>query len=265
MTRTERIKMNLKGVLYNPYEEKCPYIEGKTARNEAMQIKELSHSHLDLILSMGFRHFGDFFFRPICLKCRKCIPMRIPVRDYRPSKSVQRLYKRNEGLSVELVDPEPTWEMFYLFLKHKTRFKLESNDTFESYKRTFFYPFDFNKMLVIRDGTSLVAVSHLDITALSMSAIYCYFDEAYKSHSPGKFAVYKEIDLARKFNIKWLYLGYYVSSNKHMNYKTDFKPNQMLVTDHVWIDYMNPAGELVNELPEPDYRLLADYKNDHSS
>ena len=97
-----------------------------------------------------------------------------------------------------------------------------------------------------------------------MSAIYCYFDEAYKNHSPGKFAVHKEIELARKSNIRWLYLGYYVPVNKHMNYKTDFKPSQMLITDHVWINYMNTSGEVVNNLPEPDYRLLAEYKNEYS-
>jgi arginine-tRNA-protein transferase len=115
-------------------------------------------------------------------------------------------------------------------------------------------------MLVIRDGSRLVAVSHLDVTANAMSAVYCYFDEDYARFSPGKLAVYKEILLAKEMGIKWLYLGFYIEKNRHTNYKILFKPNQVMVEENLWIDHMDSKGNIINPLPRPHFHHLADYQ-----
>ena len=90
---------------------------------------------------------------------------------------------------------------------------------------------------------------HLDITANALSAVYCYFDENYARFSPGKFSVYKEIEIAKELGVQWLYLGYWVPGNRHTQYKLQFKPNQVMTDDLKWIDHMDASGNIINPLP----------------
>jgi arginine-tRNA-protein transferase len=200
---------------------------------------------------MGYRHFGEIFFRPLCKHCRRCISIRIPVRQFLPSKSVRRLFNRNKHLKVTLEKPVSTLGSFELYNQHKKRFKRQIYESYNLYVKSFFHPFKFNHMLSIKEGSRLVALSHLDITANTMSAVYCYFDENYARFSPGKFSVYKEIEIARERGIQWLYLGYYVPGNRHTQYKLQFKPNQLMTEDFKWIDYMDASGNIINPFPFP--------------
>jgi arginine-tRNA-protein transferase len=145
--------------------------------------------------------------------------------------------------------PVPSMEFHDLYNRHKKRFKRQTPESYELYLNSFYHPFRFNRMLTIRDGAKPVAVAHLDVTADSMSAIYCYFDEDYARHSPGKFAVYKEIETAKRMGLKWLYLGYYIQENRHTTYKIQFKPNQFKTVNNEWLDYMDASGNIINELP----------------
>ncbi|MCP5047810.1 MAG: arginyltransferase [bacterium] len=253
--------MSIRGVLLQPTVDQCPYLEGMVTVNENLYVKELDERDLERFLSMGFRHFGEVFFRPICAHCRSCIPLRVPVEKFSPSKSVRRLFNRNSELTVTLGKPEPSEELFELYKHHKLRFndKRAISESYEQYVESFFYPYPFNRMLTIRLNHDVVAVSHLDVTSNVMSAIYCYFDARYSRYSPGKFAVYKEIMLAKEMGLKWLYLGYYIARNRHTNYKVRFKPNQAMADENQWIDYTDEEGNVLNPLPRPGFRLLADY------
>ncbi|HLP59964.1 MAG TPA: GNAT family N-acetyltransferase [Candidatus Deferrimicrobium sp.] len=244
--------MSIKGLLFQPVTEECPYIDGMTAIHENLLVMELEDEDLEKLLSMGFRHFGEVFFRPLCGYCRRCISVRIPVQRFCPSPSVRRLFNRARDLRVSLENPTPSIAAFEIYMKHKKRFKAKEYDTqerYEHYVRSFFHPFRFNRMLTIRDGDVLVAVSHLDVTAHAMSAIYCYFDETYSRFSPGKLAVYKEIELAKEMGIEWLYLGYYIPRNRHTKYKILFKPNQLMVGYDHWFDYLDETGKIMQPLP----------------
>ncbi len=251
----------MQGVLLQPSAEQCPYLEELIAIHENLLIKELENDDVDTLLRSGFRHFGEFFFRPICAHCRSCVSLRIPVQQYSLTPSVKRLFKRNEGFTVQLESPVLAPEMFALYRQHKKRFK-EINTHPESYEifgKSFFHPYPFSYILTIRDGEKLVAVSHLDITDNAMSAIYCYYDETYARYSPGKYAVYQEIQIAKSWGIRWLYLGFYIEKNRHTKYKMLFRPNQVMVEENVWIDYMDAQGNIQNPLPKPGFHLLADY------
>ena len=58
---------------------------------------------------------------------------------------------------------------------------------------------------------------------IDWSAFYCFYDPDYKDFSLGKYAVLKQIELAREQQIDWLYLGYYIKNCQKMNYKNQFK------------------------------------------
>lgn len=235
--------------------EECPYINSMISINENMIVTDLEDHDLEMLLRLGFRHFGEVFFRPLCSHCRSCISIRIPVQQFLPSKSVRRLFNRNKHFNVTLEKPVPGIETFELYNQHKKRFKRQPSESYGLYVKSFFHPFTFNRMLSIRDGDKLVALSHVDVTANAMSAVYCYFDEAYARFSPGKFAVYKEIEMAKEQGVQWLYLGYYIPQNRHTYYKILFKPNQLMTEDNKWIDYMDASGKIVNPIPRTELRL----------
>ncbi|MCU0285811.1 MAG: GNAT family N-acetyltransferase [Acidobacteria bacterium] len=245
--------MSIKGLIFQPVTEECPYLEGMSAIHENLLIVELENEDLEKLLNMGFRHFGEIFFRPICGYCRRCISLRIPVQSFSPSLSVRRLFNRARGLQVTLEKAEPSIAAFEIYMQHKKRFKTKEYDPQERYGhyvRSFFHPFPFNRMLTIKEGDQLIAVSHLDVTEKTMSAIYCYFDEKYSRFSPGKLAVYKEIELAKEMGIEWLYLGYYIPRNRHTKYKIQFKPNQLMIGYEHWFDYMDHSGKISQPLPQ---------------
>lgn len=239
-------------MLLKPVAEECPYLANMISIYENIYIISLEEDDLETLLSEGFRHFGEVFFKPICTYCNSCISVRIPVQQFSRSKSVKRLFNRNKRFNVILEEkPVPGKEAFELYNRHKKRFKKKYFESYELYVKSFFHHFKFNRMLSIREGNKLIAVSHLDVTANTMSAVYCYFDEKYNRFSPGKFAVYKEIELAKEMGIKYLYLGYYIQQNRHTQYKILFKPNQLMVEDNKWRDYMDSSGNIINPLAQP--------------
>ncbi len=238
----------IKGVLLETMKRDCPHINGEISSDENLLIYDLDDNDQEILLENAYRHFGEIYFRPDCAHCRQCISIRIPVQQYSPSKSVRRLLNRNKNFRVSLDNPKPSMEFFRLYNQHKKRFETQYEEDYVHYMKSFYHPFKFNRMLCVWDDEKIVSVSHLDITAKAMSAVYCYFDQHYNRYSPGKFAVYKEIEIAKKMDIPWLYLGYYIPPNKHTHYKIDFKPNQYLTADNKWIDYMDNSGKIINKL-----------------
>jgi arginyl-tRNA--protein-N-Asp/Glu arginylyltransferase len=241
--------MSIKGLLLQPVVEECPYLDSMISISETLLIQELEDQDMEMLLGVGFRHFGEIFFRPLCKHCRRCISIRIPVHKFSPSKSVRRLYNRSRHFKVNLEKPVPSQEAFELYNRHKKRFRRQFYESYHHYVKSFFHPFQFNRMLTIKDGTKLISLTHLDVTANALSAVYCYFDENYARFSPGKFSIYKEIEIARELGVQWLYLGYYVPGNRHTKYKLQFKPNQVMTDDLNWIDHMDASGNIINPLP----------------
>ncbi len=240
--------MAIQGAILEPMEMPCPYIEGLQSINENIFVLNIDDEDMDRLLQQGYRHFGSIFFRPMCGHCNSCISIRIPVKEFTQTKSVKRLYNKNKHLKVSLETPMPDPSLFELYKKHKTRFNMpaeEMEESYENYLQSFFFPFPFNRMLMIRDGERVVSVSHLDVTEHSISAVYCYHDSDYARFSPGKFSVYKEIEMAQELGIDFLYLGYYIPQNRHSRYKIDFKPNQLMTVDGQWVDYLDAAGNIV--------------------
>jgi len=82
----------------------------------------------------------------------------------------------------------------------------------------------------------LVAVAIADAGRESISAVYCYFDPAFRMLSLGTYSVLRQVALCRDTNRRYLYLGFYIAESRHMSYKSRFRPNQRLI-DGVWSEF----------------------------
>jgi len=86
------------------------------------------------------------------------------------------------------------------------------------------------EILYIRDN-KLIGVDLVDFLQDGLSAIYFYYDPDYAHLSLGKFSLYKQIEMAKKRTLEWIYLGYYVKECGSLSYKDEYKPNQILKND----------------------------------
>lgn len=97
----------------------------------------------------------------------------------------------------------------------------------------------------MRDGTyhhlytlnsNLAALAVLDITPSAVSAVYFLYDPSLLgAWSPGKLSALHEAALAMKLEREWYYMGYWIKGCAKMEYKKEFRPQEVLRRgDGVW-------------------------------
>jgi leucyl-tRNA---protein transferase len=92
-----------------------------------------------------------------------------------------------------------------------------------------------------QDG-KLVGVALGDKTSKSFSAIYTFYEVPNKRMSLGTYSVLKQLEFARQSGMKYFYLGYYISENASLTYKSSFRPNEVYM-GREWRRFRNAAGD----------------------
>ncbi len=253
--------MSLSCILLNDITVPCGYFEGHAFTSEHYMIGSIDNDDLDSLLEAGYRHFGCYFFRPVCTHCHRCVPIRVLLPGYKFPRSARRLFNRNSRFRTEVTEPRPSGEAFELYRLHKKRFGEISMEHYDQFVESFFYHFSSSYQLSVFDGDKLICVSHFDMTDFALSAIYCYFDDTYAKNSLGSFAIYKEIELGLQNSLQYLYLGYFIRENRHMSYKANYRPNQVCLREGKWADYRDKDNNLVYDGREeplfyPQTRLI---------
>lgn len=216
----------------------CSYLEQQQAvtlfLDPAEPIDEEVYGRLS---ELGFRRSGDHLYRPHCPRCKACVPARIPVELFTPNKQQKRIYKRNQDLQVERRPPRLTDEIYQLYSRYiNTRHA--DGDMYPPSEQQFSSflvsdsPFcEFNEFRL--DGR-LLAVAVTDRLANGLSAVYTFFDPDEPRRSLGRYAILWQIEEARRSELPALYLGYWIRNCRKMNYKTEYRPLEMLINQR-WI------------------------------
>lgn len=74
-----------------------------------------------------------------------------------------------------------------------------------------------------------VALCVLDVLDHGLSAMYTFFDPSLAQRSLGTWVILWQIEKARRLNLPFLYLGYWIRDCDKMRYKTDFRPLELLI------------------------------------
>jgi arginine-tRNA-protein transferase len=197
-------------------------------------------------MDAGFRRSGKLLYQPACRGCRACLPIRVPVATFRPDKSQRRSRRRNQDLIVSVSEPVATDEKFELYRKFLAgRFERSDpeEESRESFER-FLYDSPVQTLeFEYRDGAGrLVAVGLCDVCRESLSSVYFYYDPAESRRGPGTFGALHEIETAARLGVPYYYLGYWVAGCGAMDYKANFRPNEVLSADGVWRPGAGPAA-----------------------
>ncbi|WP_321992109.1 GNAT family N-acetyltransferase [Marispirochaeta aestuarii] len=223
----------------------CPYLEGKTARMEQFITYSIGPEEHETLLAHGYRHFGNYYFRPDCGVCSRCIPLRVRVTGISLHRSWRRLLNKSVFLELRINDTPSIQEAFDLYNLHKRRFGDGEQPDIRIFRESFFTEHPASRILTLRDRKRLVAVAHFDQVANSLSAVYTYYDDKdYARVSPGKLSIIHLIQLAAATGRKFLYLGYYVHDNPFMSYKAGFTPFEYSPRGGVWSRPRDALGEI---------------------
>ena len=136
------------------------------------------------------------------------------------------------ALSIEIGDPVADDERLQLYDKHKRERDLVSGSgeplDLKGYEGFLVDRCVRSFELRYRHEGKLVGVAVTDRGETSLSAVYCLWDPDYARLSLGNYSILKQVELARFWGMRDVYLGLYIGQNEHMRYKARFVPHERL-------------------------------------
>ena len=229
--------MNTHPQLFLTAPSPCPYIKGQMERKIFTWLTSDNAKNInEELVKNGFRRSQNIAYRPACEKCSQCIPTKIIVNEFVPTKSMKRVIKKNTDLRQSKKNNVATEEQFKLFIKYnKTRHgnKGMSEMSFEGYQRMIedslveTNVFEFRK--ISKKYNRLVAAVLSDELNDGLSMVYSFFDPDEKNRSLGTFLILNHINETKKQGRQYCHLGYWVKNSSKMSYKARFKPQKRLV------------------------------------
>jgi arginyl-tRNA--protein-N-Asp/Glu arginylyltransferase len=217
--------------LYLSAEHACGYLPPRAARSAFVDPDfPLDPAHYESLLSQGFRRSGEHAYRPHCHACTRCIPVRVPVADFRPDRSQRRCRAANADLELR-IEKRLDEEHFQLYSRYLAA--RHASGGMDPADRTAFHVFlecrwlDVRYWCLRRRGR-LLAVAVVDHLPQSLSAVYTFFEPAESRRGLGTLAVLLQIEAAKAAALPYLYLGYWVPESKKMQYKARFRPLEAL-------------------------------------
>jgi arginyl-tRNA--protein-N-Asp/Glu arginylyltransferase len=233
----------------------CSYLPDLQARSQvatpALLIDTRVYSEL---VQHGFRRSGTYTYRPYCDNCRACVPLRVQIKRFKPNRSQRRAWKQHAHLEATLHPLRDKAEYFDLYQRYQRARHKDGgmdNDDRESYQNfllqshvdsllvEFREPFD---RALDRQG-ALRMVSVIDLLKDGLSSVYTFYEPDLPRARLGVYNVLWQIELCRKLELDFIYLGYWIENSRKMAYKTEYQPAQGLL-DGEWqdLDFKNKNG-----------------------
>jgi len=214
----------------------CPYRPGQEAQLVGFANPVLAPGVYHSLMDLNFRRNGTVLYRPQCVACDECRAIRVPADAFRLSRSQKRCRVRNTDVTVDVGVPIPTDEKYAVYQRYLIERHDGAMDGSLTEFRGFLYESCANTIeITYRAGGRLVAVGIADAEPEALSAVYCYFDPAEAGRSLGTFNVLWMIDECRRRRLPHLYLGYFVRGCRKMDYKSAFRPYELLDSNGLWV------------------------------
>ena len=187
----------------------------------------------DRLSRAGFRRSHNIAYAPVCPSCQACVPIRIPVANFQPDRTLRRICARQcaaggfrgpgarHRRAVPAVPALPEarhgdGDMATMsFYDYRAMVEDTPIETF---------------IVEFRDPDDrMVSACLADRLGDGLSAVYCFFAPGLERRSLGTHAILWLIERARSLGLPYVYLGYWVPESRKMAYKSRFRPAEVLV------------------------------------
>ncbi len=208
----------------------CSYLADREATTLFADPGFQKNVHLYTILSRnGFRRSGTHIYRPNCEHCQACIPTRVPVNEFKPSRTQRRVWRKNSDLQViprESRIREDHYELYRRYINTRHPGGGMQNPTKEQYVEFLTSPWASTVFYEFRLGHELMAVAVTDRLLDGCSAVYTFFEPSHNARSLGVHTILWQLREARRLGLQWLYLGYLIEESTKMSYKRAYRPQE---------------------------------------
>ncbi|HVT81596.1 MAG TPA: arginyltransferase [Phycisphaerae bacterium] len=227
----------------------CNYLPGRLATFRAFDAggageggaggaRMVTGAMFQKLLDAGFRRSGSVIYQPMCARCRECVPIRVPVEGFTPTRSQRRVMRKNSDVVVRVAAPEATrekWELYERYQRewHKKK-PSESEDVLGFVTFLYRSPVESLEFEYRDKWGRLFGVGLVDVCPQTLSSVYFYFDPRAAARSLGTFSAIYEIQWAKQMKMKYWYAGYWIKGCESMSYKSRFGPAEALGTDGIW-------------------------------
>lgn len=180
------------------------------------------------LLDRHFRRSGRMFYRPRCAACALCIPIRMALAGFEPSRSQRRVLRKNEDVVVRWGRPALDAARLALYQRYAVeRHEGEAPSAQSTSEFLYDSPTDTLEA-TYWVGERLIGVGICDVTPVALSTVYFYFDPDEAARSLGVFSALQEMEYAGGLGLAYYYLGYWVPGCGKMEYKAAFGDHELL-------------------------------------
>lgn len=220
-------------------EHPCSYIDERMAQSLFVHPSfPLTPSIYAQLIAQGFRRSGNEVYAPHCTHCSECIPARLPLKEFKPSKSQKRCLAKNIDTKV-IIKPAVFEQAHYdMYLRYQTIRHTDgamANASPEDYLSFLGSSWCDTLFVEFSIHSELAAIAVIDQVDKAWSAVYTFFEPKFSSYSLGVYAVLWQIEQAYQQQKEFLYLGFWIKDCKKMVYKCDYQPIQLLI-DKQWLE-----------------------------
>lgn len=216
----------------------CPYVEGMIEKRMVTELSGRDAVETNDRLSLsGFRRSHTVSYIPVCDGCKSCISVRIPVREFKPGRTLRKIENKNSDIVVSVRQAVATTEQFSLFKNYIEMRHGDGDMAMMDY-------YDFRALVedtpvrtqlveFHNQENQLIGCCIIDRIKGGISAVYSFYATDQNRRSLGTFIILWLVSYAKNIGLDYVYLGYLVKESPKMGYKKRFSPLEGYF-DGVW-------------------------------
>ena len=214
----------------------CSYLPGRDARSQVATPTHLIDAEVySALVRRGFRRSGAFTYRPHCLNCKACIPVRLPVAELQYSRAQRRAIRNHAELTVRQRPLAFFAEHYALYSRYQNARHAGGGmdeDGHEQYAHFLLQSNVDTRLIEFSEGDTVRMVSIIDVLEDGLSSVYTFYDPDVPGASFGTYNILWQARQCSALELPYLYLGYWIADSRKMAYKSRFSPIEGLIDGH---------------------------------